>query len=94
MKNKVIGIIPARMKASRFPGKPLAKIKGMPMIQHVFERAKMYRGWDQLFIATCDKEIMNFVVLLNKENIHERAFLHHQIPTLLFHLKVYYLLVL
>ena len=27
MKNKVIGIIPARMKASRFPGKPLAKIK-------------------------------------------------------------------
>ena len=60
MKNKVIGIIPARMKASRFPGKPLAKIKGIPMIQHVFERAKMYKGWDQLMIATCDKEIMNF----------------------------------
>ena len=60
MKNKVIGIIPARMRASRFPGKPLVKIKGIPMIQHVFERAKMYSGWDQLMIATCDKEIMNF----------------------------------
>lgn len=60
MKNKVIGIIPARMKASRFPGKPLANIRGIPMIQHVFERAKMFNGWDQLLIATCDKEIMNF----------------------------------
>ena len=40
MGNKVIGIIPARMKASRFPGKPLVKINGIPMIEHVFERAK------------------------------------------------------
>ena len=60
MGNKVIGIIPARMKASRFPGKPLAKINGIPMIEHVFERAKMYKGWDKLIIATCDKEIKNF----------------------------------
>ena len=28
MKNKIIGIIPARMAASRFPGKPLKLIKG------------------------------------------------------------------
>ena len=78
MKNKVIGIIPARLKASRFPGKPLAKIKGMPMIQHVFERAKMYRGWDQLFIATCDKEIIDFAKQKNYPYIltskkHKRA---------------------
>lgn len=78
MKNKVIGIIPARMKASRFPGKPLTKINGMPMIQHVFERASMYKGWDQLIIATCDKEIINFAkeknypyVLTSKK--HKRA---------------------
>jgi len=78
MKNKVIGIIPARMKASRFPGKPLAKINGIPMIQHVFERANMYKGWDQLMIATCDKEIINFAKKKNypyvlTSKIHKRA---------------------
>jgi 3-deoxy-manno-octulosonate cytidylyltransferase (CMP-KDO synthetase) len=32
-------IIPARMAASRLPGKPLADLAGKPMIQHVWERA-------------------------------------------------------
>ena len=36
MKNKIIGIIPARMAASRFPGKPLKLINGMPMLMHVY----------------------------------------------------------
>ena len=57
---KIIGIIPARMAASRFPGKPLFPIAGRPMVEHVFERAKMFDGWDGLFLATCDKEIMAF----------------------------------
>ena len=57
---KIIGIIPARMAASRFPGKPLKLIKGKPMIEHVFERAKMYKKWNSLSLATCDKEIKEF----------------------------------
>jgi len=57
---KIIGIIPARMAASRFPGKPLKLIKGKPMIEHVFERAKMYKKWSTLSVATCDKEIEKF----------------------------------
>ena len=57
---KIIGIIPARMGASRFPGKPLKLIKGKPMIEHVFERAKMYKQWSTLSLATCDKEIEKF----------------------------------
>ena len=57
---KTIGIIPARMAASRFPGKPLFPIAGRPMLEHVFERAKMFDGWDGLFLATCDEEIMEF----------------------------------
>ncbi len=57
---KTIGIVPARMAASRFPGKPLHKIAGRPMVEHVFERAKMFVGWDGLFLATCDDEIMAF----------------------------------
>ena len=58
--NKVIGIIPARMAASRFPGKPLFKILKKPMIEHVMLRAKFYKGWNDLLVTTCDKEIKKF----------------------------------
>jgi 3-deoxy-manno-octulosonate cytidylyltransferase (CMP-KDO synthetase) len=54
---KVIGVIPARMAASRFPGKPLFAIHGRPMVEHVYRRAAMYGGWDKLVLATCDREI-------------------------------------
>ncbi len=37
--SKVAAIIPARYHSNRFEGKPLAKICGKPMIQHVYERA-------------------------------------------------------
>ncbi|EMJ96564.1 cytidylyltransferase [Leptospira alstonii serovar Sichuan str. 79601] len=35
-------------------------ILGRPMVEHVFHRAKLYQGWDELVIATCDAEISNF----------------------------------
>lgn len=54
---KKIGIIPARMAASRFPGKPLVRISGMSMIEHVYHRARLYDEWDALVLATCDDEI-------------------------------------
>ncbi len=57
---KIIGVIPARMQASRFPGKPLKPILGLPMIEHVFRRAEMFKEWDELLLATCDKEIEDF----------------------------------
>jgi len=57
---KIIGIIPVRMAASRFPGKPLHPILGKPMLEHVFKRANLYEGWDSLVIATCDQEIEQF----------------------------------
>jgi len=57
---KIVGIVPARMAASRFPGKPLYPILGRPMIEHVFCRAKLYQVWDELVVATCDAEIENF----------------------------------
>ena len=59
---KIVGVIPARMAASRFPGKPLEKIAGIPMVEHVFHRANMYKNWDGLFIATCDEVIKDFCV--------------------------------
>ena len=57
---KIFGFIPARMAASRFPGKPLFPLCGKPMIEHVFERSKMFGRWDGLYLATCDQEIMDF----------------------------------
>lgn len=57
---KTIGIVPARMAASRFPGKPLYPILGRPMVEHVFLRAAMYPSWDKLALATCDDDIARF----------------------------------
>ncbi|VEN74481.1 3-deoxy-manno-octulosonate cytidylyltransferase [Candidatus Desulfarcum epimagneticum] len=57
---KIIGIVPARMGSSRFPGKPLYHICGRPMVEHVFRRAQFFERWDGLFLATCDEEIKEF----------------------------------
>lgn len=62
---KIYGLIPARMAASRFPGKPLYSILGRPMVEHVYWRARKYPGWAELAIATCDKEISDFAVSKN-----------------------------
>lgn len=57
MTNRVVGIIPARMQARRFPGKPLAPIAGRPMIEHVYRRSRMNSRFDEIYVATCDREI-------------------------------------
>jgi 3-deoxy-manno-octulosonate cytidylyltransferase (CMP-KDO synthetase) len=57
---KVIGIVPARMASSRLPGKPLIKIHGKPMIEHVYKRALLFEGWDHLALSTCDNDIKEF----------------------------------
>lgn len=57
---RVIGVVPARMDSSRFYGKPLHKIKGKPMIEHVYERSKFSKNLDLLVLSSCDKEIEKF----------------------------------
>ena len=57
---KIIGVVPARMAASRFPGKPLSQIHGRTMLEHVYLRGGLYENWDQFVVATCDEEIKNF----------------------------------
>ena len=54
----IVGVIPARMSATRFPGKPLAKICGLPMIEHVYKRCAMASVLSSLYIATCDEEVV------------------------------------
>lgn len=53
--------IPARMGSSRFPGKPLKKILGKSMIEHVYRRSMLAKNIDNVFVATCDTEIMDTV---------------------------------
>lgn len=74
----IIGIIPARMASTRFPGKPLAKILGIPMIGHVYFRSKMSKMLNEVYIATCDKEVVDYAdsvgakAVMTKDT-HERA---------------------
>ena len=54
-------IIPARYGSSRFPGKPLARLMGKPMIQHVYERAAAGAGVGTVLVATDDTRIRDTV---------------------------------
>jgi 3-deoxy-manno-octulosonate cytidylyltransferase (CMP-KDO synthetase) len=74
----ITGVIPARMASSRFPGKPLAKILGVPMLGHVYYRSKMSKMLSCLCVATCDQEIADYVHSIGGRAImtnsfHERA---------------------
>lgn len=56
---KFIAIIPARYASSRFPGKPLADMAGIPMIQRVYEQVK--KAVDEVWVATDDNRIYDAV---------------------------------
>ena len=74
----IIGIIPARLASSRLPRKPMADILGMPMIGHVYKRCKLSRILKEVYVATCDQEIANYIESIGGKAImtldtHERA---------------------
>jgi len=52
-----VGIIPARYAATRFPGKPLAPIDGVPMLQRVYEGVRRARTLREVFVATDDDRV-------------------------------------
>ncbi len=56
---KFLGIIPARWASSRFPGKPLAQLGDMTMIQRVYTQAK--KALDDVVVATDDDRIFRHV---------------------------------
>jgi len=74
----VIGIIPARLASSRLPNKPMADILGMPMIGHVYLRSKLSTTLDEVYVATCDTAIAEYIESIGGKAImtadtHERA---------------------
>lgn len=75
---KILALIPARMGSSRFPDKPMAPILGKPMIGHVYERVARSPMLDLVAVATCDKEIYDYIesiggVAVMTGDQHERA---------------------
>jgi 3-deoxy-manno-octulosonate cytidylyltransferase (CMP-KDO synthetase) len=66
------------MASSRFPGKPLAKILGKPMIGHVYERVNASSLLHTVAVATCDDEIAGYIesiggLAVMTSDVHERA---------------------
>ena len=59
-RKNIIGIIPARMSSTRFPGKPLKNILGIPMIGHVYNRVKMSPILSDVYLAVSGKEIEDY----------------------------------
>lgn len=74
----ILALIPARMGSSRFPGKPMAKIMGKPMIGHVYERVAKSTLLSMTAVATCDEEIYHYIesiggVAVMTADTYERA---------------------
>lgn len=75
---RILGVIPARMAASRFPNKPMALIQGMPMIGHCYFRSILCELLDEVYVATCDESIADYIIGLGGKAVmtsdkHERA---------------------
>lgn len=74
----ILALIPARMGSSRFPGKPMVQILGKPMIGHVYERVAQSPLVTKVAVATCDREIFDYIqsiggVAIMTADTYERA---------------------
>ncbi|MDH5680873.1 MAG: 3-deoxy-manno-octulosonate cytidylyltransferase, partial [Spirochaetota bacterium] len=56
-KKRVVGVIPARFKSYRFPGKVIQPILGKPMIWHVYNQCKKASLLDEIIVATEDVRV-------------------------------------
>ncbi len=63
----ILGVIPARMASTRFPGKPLATIGSRPMIWHVYQRCLEAKCLDRVVVATDDPPISSACRTLGME---------------------------
>ena len=75
---KSIAIIPVRMGSTRFPGKPLKKINGIPMVELIYKLISKNKSLSKVVVATCDKIIFDYIKSINGEVVmtsikHQRA---------------------
>jgi 3-deoxy-manno-octulosonate cytidylyltransferase (CMP-KDO synthetase) len=69
---EVVALIPARYGSTRFPGKPLALLRGKPMIQHVYEQTQLVHGLARVMVATDDERIFRTVQQFGGEVVMTR----------------------
>lgn len=69
----IIGVIPARWKSTRFPGKSLTPLCGKPLIQWVVERCRLARRLDEVIVATDDERIRRAVAGLGIRVVMTRS---------------------
>jgi 3-deoxy-manno-octulosonate cytidylyltransferase (CMP-KDO synthetase) len=62
---KKVIIIPSRYGSTRLGGKPLIKILGKPLLEHVYLRCKKCENIDEIYVATDDERIANFCKTIN-----------------------------
>lgn len=58
---RIAAVIPARMGASRYPGKPLVPISGIPMVEMVRRRVALSGFVDEVVVATPDDVVFEAV---------------------------------
>jgi 3-deoxy-manno-octulosonate cytidylyltransferase (CMP-KDO synthetase) len=58
---EVVVVIPSRYAATRLPGKPLVNLAGKPMVQRVYEQAKLAQTVHRVLVATDDQRIVDAV---------------------------------
>lgn len=78
MSGRYTVVVPARMASSRYPGKPLVHILGLPMVEHVRRRALLAAGVGDVVVATCDQSIFDAVTAVGGRAVmtadtHERC---------------------
>ncbi|MBC8174692.1 MAG: 3-deoxy-manno-octulosonate cytidylyltransferase [Candidatus Marinimicrobia bacterium] len=56
-KKKILGIIPARYESTRFPGKVLAPINGIPMVARVYQQVCRTNLLDSVVVATDSRRV-------------------------------------
>ena len=62
---RIIAIIPAHLNSVRFPRKILLKIHGLEMIEHVRRRAILCGLFEEVYVSSCDEEILSLVMSHN-----------------------------
>ena len=69
---KTIAISPARMGSTRFFGKPMKKILGVPMIERVYRNTMKSKKVDKVYVATCNEEIYSHILKIVAVHLYKK----------------------
>ncbi|MDX6690805.1 MAG: 3-deoxy-manno-octulosonate cytidylyltransferase synthetase [Solirubrobacteraceae bacterium] len=58
---KILAVVPVRMAAVRFPGKPLVHLDGRPIVEWVYDRARSCSAFDEVVVATDSESVVECV---------------------------------